>query len=443
MKCIETPLHQHQSSLRIDDDDVRIIRNPNAEEINSQIIHHNHNNSIPLTIALLINTMIGASILNQPYVFGKSGVIGGLIGLIIAGISTWYGVRMLTEAGIKCNTLEYGTLAFYVFGKNGEILCDISIVLLSFGSLISYMLILGQTISNILTLWGCHKWVCLRSSDVIVGVLFLDTPFCMLRRFGNFAWISVYSTFVMVIIVFFILIGSPLEYKPNAGSVRYFDIRGLISSFGSIIFSVSFTTDNFQAFISTEPTLRSIEKWKFITCFATTCGSLSIFILALAGYLSFRNCTNQNILDNFPQKRYTFFQVIVCIHHVLGLPTRFVIMRYSFCKLIVGKRSEEIPFILHTFLTIFLLLSLAFISGSSESSGLSFTLNFSGGIGGSISCFILPSLIYLKVMPKGSSLSTAAYLLFIIGIFTVVAIFVESSIRIVENNSIELPEYCD
>lgn len=42
-------------------------------------------NSAHLTTFLLINTMIGSGILNQPYVFMKSGLIGGLIGFIIAG----------------------------------------------------------------------------------------------------------------------------------------------------------------------------------------------------------------------------------------------------------------------------------------------------------------------------------------------------------------------
>jgi len=53
--------------------------------MSSSFSHINIQNPAPLTIFLLINTMVGSGILNQPHVFEASGIIGGLIGFIIAG----------------------------------------------------------------------------------------------------------------------------------------------------------------------------------------------------------------------------------------------------------------------------------------------------------------------------------------------------------------------
>jgi hypothetical protein len=44
-------------------------------------------NSEALTVFLLLNTMIGTGILNQPYVFRESGVLGGLLGFILSAVN--------------------------------------------------------------------------------------------------------------------------------------------------------------------------------------------------------------------------------------------------------------------------------------------------------------------------------------------------------------------
>ena len=81
-------------------------------------------NSAALTTFLLLNTMIGSGILNQPYVFKNSGVLGGILGFIIASVATWISLLLLTEAGIRVNILEYSGLAKFAFQANGELAID-------------------------------------------------------------------------------------------------------------------------------------------------------------------------------------------------------------------------------------------------------------------------------------------------------------------------------
>jgi hypothetical protein len=164
--------------------------------------------------------------------------------------------------------------------------------------------------------------------------------------------------------------------------------------------------------------------------------------MGLSGYLSFRNCTGNNILDNFPQKKFDFFQVMICVHLILYIPVNFVIMRYSICKMALNKKSEILPFKLHTIITISLLAFTTFITVLIGSDGLSTVFNFTGGIGGSINCFVLPSLIYIKVMPKGSKLSNIAYIILFIGIFIMISVPVELIVSIVQKTNTSLPDYC-
>jgi hypothetical protein len=91
---------------------------------------------------------------------------------------------------------------------------------------------------------------------------------------------------------------------------------------------------------------------------------------------------------------------MVVTHLILYIPVNFVIMRYSVVKLATGKKSENLSWISHTCLTIFLLafitgvVLLLLASGSSSGSAFAMILNITGGLGGkyvlfSFSCFAL------------------------------------------------------
>lgn len=110
--------------------------NANSELLNDGKNRYNNatkntigpNNSQRLTIFLLVNSMIGSGILNQPYVFMKSGVVGALIGFTIATLGTWSGLFLLTEAGIISNNFDFAGLARDALGSEGDQLVDGSIM---------------------------------------------------------------------------------------------------------------------------------------------------------------------------------------------------------------------------------------------------------------------------------------------------------------------------
>lgn len=89
---------------------------------------------------LLMKFHLGSGILNQPYVFSQSGVVGALVGYLIAGVMTWLGLNILTATGLKVGVYDYGGLAKATLGRTGEILVDASIIIGCFGSLTGYII---------------------------------------------------------------------------------------------------------------------------------------------------------------------------------------------------------------------------------------------------------------------------------------------------------------
>lgn len=143
----------------------------------------------------MTNGIIGVSILAMPYCFAKvsrrrhrqsseivsdcvfvflqSGIILGIVMLVLSGIMTSYSCKLLIKSAViqRSRTLEY--LSFRTFGRNGKLLmeiwyvglipprprptnladfrqCFFSIILLLFGTLVTYQETLGDTAPSFL-----------------------------------------------------------------------------------------------------------------------------------------------------------------------------------------------------------------------------------------------------------------------------------------------------
>jgi len=224
-------------------------------------------------------------------------------------------------------------------------------------------------------------------------------------------------------VLILVTIGAPIRTRNDTFSepVNVFNFSGMLRSLGSIIFALSCTPANFQAYIAAEKGVRNMPAWHRVTLYAVIIGALMCAVMGLAGYLSFQSAVCGNILINFPSKAFDFFKLMVVIHLVTYIPVDFMVMRYSTVKLVLNKKSETLSTWLHVTLTVGLLaFTTAFILtmlsyGLSAGAAFSLTLNVTGGIGGSITGFIMPSAIYMKLMPADSQYRHHAKLLFALG----------------------------
>jgi amino acid permease len=349
-------------------------------------------NSALLTGFLLLNTMIGSGILNQPYVFRESGWIGGLAGFFVTAMATWAGLLLLTDAGLHEGAMEYAELASHAFGMHGERLVDVSIIVQSFGSLLGYILIVGTTLAMLLESWGCDSVACNSFWTTIIAVVLFILPICMLRHFGHLAWLSEFSIAAIAAILILVVVAGPIKHVEDDKSSSYhiFSIMGVLRSTGSIVFALSCASANFQAFISTEAQSRNLKSWGEITGNAVLIGALMCVVMGIAGYLSFNESTKGMILDNFNTHPYDIFKLLVVIHMIMYIPVNFVIMRYSVVKLFFNMRSELLSTVSHVVITIALLAATTIIVlillrlGLASGVAFALILNLTGGIGGKI-----------------------------------------------------------
>jgi amino acid permease len=154
--------------------------------------------------------MIGSGVLNQPQVFAESGVVGALISLSLCGFFVWVGLVLLVECGNACGKFDYSDLAVLALGFIGEEVVDGLIVLNNFGAVMSYMVIIGGTLSDLFMSWGCSGGGCSVYLTTSLAIILFSMPVCMMRFFGKMSSISLFAVFVIVLTLLVLIISGPI-----------------------------------------------------------------------------------------------------------------------------------------------------------------------------------------------------------------------------------------
>lgn len=398
--------------------DMQRFLSPNTEKsvskdvtnLNSNPVAESISNPYYISIFLFLNAMIGSGIFNQPYVFLQSGVLGALLIYIPACYFTWLGVVTLTEACLVADIPEFEGVARFALGRWGEWWVNSSLLLYLFGGELSYFLLLGQILTELFVSWGCKSEICSQYMTTFVAAVLVILPIASMRHFGNMGYLSVYSMLTMVLCIGLVLIGGPVIASASSASESLVMINGpgmLVSGLGSIVFALGCAPNTMHIYLSSRPSERTPQTWSLITMGAIGAGLIMLLTMGLAGYFSFRNDTNPFILENFPQQWAQLFFLLVVIHLVLFIPGDLMILRYNFSKVFFGKRAEDLsPIVNHSVTTFILLCILGTVMGiinatdSNSSIAFSIVLNITGGVAASSISFILPSVLYLTIVPQ-------------------------------------------
>lgn len=255
------------------EDDEQLARQKSDD---SQFPKHVQNSGV-LTVFLLLNTMIGSGILNQPQVFMEAGVVSAVVMLIIAAIFTWLGLAALVDTGVAHNIYDFSSLAKFAFGRWGEIVVDVCIAFGNFGALLSYIIVIGSTCTDLLDSWGCPISGCSEYLMTTLLIAIFVTPVCLKRVFGELAIYSVVSMISIGSIVALTVIGGPIV--GSGGSVALVKSAGLLSQLGSIIFALSCSFATFHTYISLKDA--SALKWRQLSACAMVLGVIMLFVIGI------------------------------------------------------------------------------------------------------------------------------------------------------------------
>ena len=255
--------------------------------------------SIPKAAFNFINSIVGAGIIGMPYAFGECGILGGLCGCMLVSWLVSRSVQMLIECGVKVNRLDYEELANYLLGKKGYYAALASMFLFAFGAQIAYLVIIGDTIPM---LTGFHR-------EFTIGFvsLFMILPLSLLKDMSMLSYTSLAAITADILIIILVILTAPksaysqsIHPSLGKGTLSLFSSR-MFAGIGTLSFAFVCMHNSFIVYRSLE--VRTEENWNVVSRGSVFFCFVLATIFGMAGYISFGDHIEGDILNNFIVER--------------------------------------------------------------------------------------------------------------------------------------------
>ena len=357
-----------------------------------------------------INSIVGAGIIGLPFAIKECGFFMGIILLIFVAVITQYSVGLLIHVGHHYKVFNYTGLVGEILGENGRFIVGVSMLLFAVGAMCAYMIIIGDTVTRAFYQADDHSVLKSRYFIIPLFSALIILPVSCLRKMSSLSWsslISITADFVLVVTVLFAssdaaknsiywdnntgekVIGIKSTNDPDAFAFGRSELFGGLGamSFAFVCHHSTFTVHNSMK-------ERTEENWAFVSKTSLATALFACLTLALAGYLSFFQFVQADVLNNFGgTAAITLARILLAVTMILTYPMEMFVARKVLHALIYGP---TIPITIHRHYVLTGLLFVFTLSVGMATDDLGFVLEFTGAISASIIGYIVPPLLYMN-----------------------------------------------
>lgn len=419
-------------------------------------------NSSLASVFLLLNNMIGAGFLVQPYVFMSAGILLTTIAYIIFGVATYTGTQVLiTIADYSC-CFDFSVIVLNALGPIGAMALDLSVAIFNFGAILTYTLMLGSlSQSLVMEAFGYSSfpvpWYLSEPIFTIFWTVAVIYPFSLAKKYGHLTIVAYFSIGMVLVSILLVSIEGPYLYatEHEKDPLVWFSVAGLFRTVGSVVFALGFAPAVLHTYGSADPTTK--VHFQHVALVTTILGASICYCVGLIGYLTFRSDTHSDILENFTGYVALFCKIGVLLHFNFLIPGYFVVMRSSVYHLLqlfsstqywwfstsktstaklqaamamnpreyfnLDDVSDENPtnflvittVLLFTFTIVACIIEVKF---GHDNSSLNFVVDLTGGVAGSLVFFVFPALCGIRELKVNGPMYMRSWAILIFGIFT-------------------------
>ncbi|KAL7535237.1 hypothetical protein ACHAXR_006369 [Thalassiosira sp. AJA248-18] len=267
-----------------------------SKNINTEV-EPEHKSTLIGCTANLITAIVGAGIVGIPYAMRETGLVAGWVLILISGIFGCKSLLLLVEMAKHVDAASYEILTETVFGQTGWVVCNVMMFVMSWGPMLSYLILVKQTLGKVL---GYPGPICL-----VVSSLCIMLPISLQRDMADLARTSRISVLLNIGLVTIITMFSPSsESISDAGGFTNILSHSLFRPgtcfIGLGVISFAFSCQHSSLIIAGSLANPTRERWTTVSTVALTFVSVLAIIMGSAGYVGFLENTEGNILKNFP-----------------------------------------------------------------------------------------------------------------------------------------------
>ncbi|KAF6060585.1 Transmembrane amino acid transporter family protein [Candida albicans] len=357
----------------------------------------------------MANSILGAGIIGQPYAFRNSGLIGGILIMILLTVLIDWTLRLIIKNSILSQTKSYQDTVNYCFGVWGKIVLLVSICSFAYGGCMAFCVIIGDTIPHVLKAFipesitrsdGPLGWLFARNTIIVLFTTCISYPLSLNRDISKLAKASGFALVGMFIIVVLTIFRAPFV-SPT--------IKGI-----SVI-SFALVCHHNTMFIYQSMKNPSLAKFSKLTHISCLVSMIFCMIMAINGLIN---------LETLQRGTFSIISKVMIIGSILP----------DFKASVDGSTADlELSSKQHFFITSFLVFSS--MSVALFTCNLGMILELVGATSASLMAYIIPPLCYLKLSWNQAIPSIACVL------FGFAVMFI-SSFMTIKNTSSDGGDHC-
>lgn len=354
----------------------------------------------------LINAIVGSGIVGIPYAIQQAGLVAGFFLVCLCAILTEKSLRLLVQTAKHAGAPTYETTMEAAFGRFGFLFVTINMFVMSYGAMVSYLMIVKDTIPFVfgITDLGSRRAILFLVSSLVMVPLSSQRDMANLTKTSR---LSVLLDFLMVCLVAYLApIGVSLEQAGGFWSLMQTSIIKADTIFiGLGVLSFAFVCQHSAFIIAGSLENPTNLRWSRVTMRALwVCAGLAN-LCGVSGYLGYLDDTRGNILNNLNEDE----ALANIARGMLGMTMLFVYPMESFVTrhvcvvtLFAGRRAhegEDAAILNRRDRRISLTVALYILAlvPALIFENLGNVLSVTGAIGGSCLSYIGPGLVYLGI----------------------------------------------
>ncbi|GAA5815905.1 hypothetical protein MFLAVUS_009424 [Mucor flavus] len=344
----------------------------------------------------IVNATVGSGIIGLPFALMIAGFSTGIIISIFVSILTFFAVYSLILTGQKSQIFNFSAIAEVAMGRFGFHMLNFMLFVQSAGSVISYFILVADTIPILLGLYfPQYPLLADRQLVTILVAVFIIFPLNLFRSIGALARWSAFSVLLLPVMIVTVLIRAPAYSREHEAPMMQVG-KDPIAAMGIMSFAFVCSQVAHSNYLSQKN--QSLSSWK-MTSFVSTLLSWSISIsFAAIGYLSFGKDVSSNIFSSFPvdDNVINVGRLALGVSMVLTVPMAFYPARDSIQKTIGFETADRQPTPMQHYSVTVILFTIFLIFGVQIRS-LGKVYSVVGGIASSFLAYIIPGFAYVAV----------------------------------------------
>lgn len=258
----------------------------------------------------MTNSIVGAGIVGIPRAFMNSGLLAGLIMMVVLAFLNDWTLRLIVVNTKLSGTKSYTGFVTHSYGTFGKIVVLLAQGLFALGGTIGFTIIIGDSIPYVLRsifheAIENHKFIdqfiLSRNSIIFFFMTLVAYPLCWISDISKLAKTSAMALFSMTIIVLIVVLRGPSVSSDYKGSIDFWGyiINGGIFQ-GISVISFALVCHHNTTFIYDSIKVPTIDRFNMVTHISCAISGFICTLMGVCGFLYFGDLTKGNILNNFP-----------------------------------------------------------------------------------------------------------------------------------------------